>query len=199
MDLTFASLYRLRDEMADVTKRIADLVPARDRLTTQAAHTDEIVAYFRRGLEAAAQDYEARLAVFFGNPRQGDVSQLLRDGAAMYYMRDLVASKVPALIKRLSPSSENAMPLAEQQQTLRTANAELSRLIDRHAELVQAFGRERLALREMRQPGNLSRGDAGRNERASIESQELTLNGEMDVMRADQARFASLRGGPVNG
>jgi hypothetical protein len=180
---TFPSLYALRDKLATLGEEISAELSARRRTLAAPADAEHIADLFRRGLDGAARDYEARLTAFFSDPRAGDVAQLLGSDAAIYFMRDLIASKVPALVQRFCPDAERGMPQGDRERVLQETDRKLGELRQRREELIKALSLEGANLRTERMEaihaGNWRR-------QVAVESEQRTLSEELEKAQRDQ-------------
>lgn len=197
VDLTFSSFYALRDRAASIKERTDRRLSDIDRIVAQPPHTDDMVANFSGGIAAVAADFEARLASCLSDPR-GDAAEVLRDGGAVYFMRDLATSKVAALVKRLCPGGDRGVKQADRLAALENAEAELRRLDTERSDILKAIGVEQARLREARQEVTWS-GDG--KARSAIEGVERDLAEDAAAIRRDQQDYAEhlTRAGTASG
>lgn len=159
-----------RARLEEVNAEIARLTFERTKLAKLPPHTDEVIEAFRRGLDAASENYEQRLKRFFTMDRMNsscsaDVvnqssAQLLgigheeltpkgglpalrfndRDPAAdpaalTYFLRDVIADQLPALVAKIYPSGQTNKTRVERQQALAELDAEVAALSKERDEL----------------------------------------------------------------
>lgn len=189
-DLTFPTLYALRDQLAGINRQIHARLADLKRIRSAPAHADDIADQFRRGIDDAASAFEARLATYFSDPHAGDTPLIASDGLALYLMRDLAAAMAPDLIKRLCPSAERGMPSSERQRLLQEANGHLDRLATALDGVRQAFGKEKWELSQQRQAAKHARNDKATY---AIEREERTLVADLDAISAAQNELQRLR------
>ena len=193
-DPTFSTLYALRDKLAEISNRTRGILAEMKRIRSAPPHADDIAEQFRRGLDNAAAEYEARLASHFNDPHASDTSLISGDGIAAYLMRDLVAAKIPDLIKKLSPDAERGLPSNERRRLLQEADGQLDRL-SADLEIVRlAFSKEKYELSQQRQTARHERIDKAL---FAIQREELSLAEDFDALRAAADELQQVRsGGP---
>lgn len=185
VDLTFRDLYAIRDQVAALTDPIAGLLTERRSILAKPPHTDDLVATYRQGIEAAAAEYEQRVAAYLTAPRPDDALQELGVGAALYFMRDLVAGKAPALIERLCPDAKGGLKAADRRAALAALGERLQALRGKQDALRKALIEQRQQLQALLNGPVYQANDV--RGRAAIESQMLDLPAEIDAITQAQA------------
>lgn len=100
IDLTFSGLEALRTRAASISQQINREKTGRKRMLGALPHADDMVDELRRGLDVIVGDFEDRLAKCLSEP-QGNSVEILKEGVAIYFMRELIGAKSLTLVTRL--------------------------------------------------------------------------------------------------
>ena len=184
IDLSFGSLNAIRDALTALNALIDHLRTQRRLIALAPAHADDIIAAYREGLERAVHEYEIEVTDFSTDPRLSGVdTDLFGTGAAVYFLRDVIASKIPSLVERLCPGANSGMKLADRAKALAEVNAALNRVWTERDGLRQRLVVERHNLRELRQQATH---ENDWKARTTLEAEERVLDEELTALRQSQ-------------
>ena len=182
IDLTFASLYAARDQLADLNQRIDRACADYDQIVQAPAHADELSAAALRSLDDAVRGFEGRFSAYLNHPT-GDTDALMRD-AAVYFARDQIAAGIPALVARVHPASMGGMTTTDRERAVAAAEKRLSALWAERESLRLQLGGEGQRLRDWRDEGYKDYAI-----RTAVEREQRELNNEMMALRQAQERL----------
>lgn len=155
---------QVRSRFHECEELISGLKTKRWQIQQRPPHADEIVASMRRGLARSAASFEQRLGWYIGSAnlkkdgaaeaiRRADMQILtigkhppdrnqvipgspdLDSAAVAYFLRDLIAAELPALVAKLYPDSKNNKSAEERNQELAAIDAEIAALSQERDEL----------------------------------------------------------------
>lgn len=184
-DLTFSELYALRDRAASLAQRTSATGAELKRVNAAAPHADDIAEDYRRGLQTAVDDFEARLAAALVDPK-ADIAAVLKEGGALYFVRDLMLSKAEAVVKRLYPNGDRGMRREERRTAVAAIREKIRLLADEREEIRQEFRMQMVALKDARHQAAFEK---DRNTRIAIEGQERLIREDLEAMRASEAKL----------
>ena len=181
IDLSFPSLYALRADIEAVRDEVAQAAGRQRRAELAQPHVSDIIAAFRGGLDDAARDYEQKIARFAINPDPAAVPALLGPDAAVYFMRELVASKLPAIIGRVCPEAARGQGQDDRRASIQDATRRTDAVWEKLDGIQRRLSIEAGKLRQQRQEFYQSL------VRADIEREERRLHADVEEVRRLQA------------
>ncbi|WP_174279029.1 hypothetical protein [Sphingomonas bacterium] len=176
----------LTEQLAAANRRVQDARARRAQLLARAPQTDRVCDAMRAGLEQVARRFEADLAGFVTRPTEDGAAAILGADAAIYFMREHIAARLPATVARLFPDTVRAASPEVAKRELREASDAVHAAMTERLELRSKIVQERMRLLQAKSEQRIR--NIRPNAIADADHRRDDLNKLLDELRIDNER-----------